>query len=171
MMSKGPKNFSASLVEGWVVLKDLALTKACCPTLKSGVSMHWRSAGPWYQSWDWAIVDFSSWWSLSRLMASVTISLTPFSFPFIWYMYQIPMHPFSFSLVLSDTVFMLPPLSPWYSFYSYAAFSPDTCFIIYAASSAIYINYPSSRVDFSLLFVLYLILGNTLFLSSSLSTC
>ena len=61
MMSKGPKNFSRSLLEGHVDLKNLALTKACWPTLKSGVDMHWRSAGPWYQSWALAIVFFSSW--------------------------------------------------------------------------------------------------------------
>ena len=50
MMSKGPKNFSVSLIEGQVVLKNLALTKAFCPTLKSGVGMCWRSARPWYWS-------------------------------------------------------------------------------------------------------------------------
>ena len=37
-ISKGPKNFSESLCEGWVVWKNLALTKACCLTVKSGAS-------------------------------------------------------------------------------------------------------------------------------------
>ena len=50
MILKGPKNFSVSLIEGQVVLNNLALTKACCPILKSGVGMCQRSAGPWYQS-------------------------------------------------------------------------------------------------------------------------
>ena len=47
---KGPKNFSESLCEGWVVQKNLALTKACCPTVKSGARDHLASAGPWYRS-------------------------------------------------------------------------------------------------------------------------
>ena len=44
MMSKGPKNFSESLLEGHIELKNLALTKACWPTLKSGAGMCWRLA-------------------------------------------------------------------------------------------------------------------------------
>ena len=51
-----------------------------------------------------------------------------------------------------------------------ASFLLDTHFIIYAASSNIYINYTGSRVDFSSLFVLYLILRNILLSSLSLST-
>ena len=58
MMLKGLKNCSESLLEGHVDLKNLALTKACWPTLKLGADMHWRLARPWYQSW--ALV-FSSW--------------------------------------------------------------------------------------------------------------
>ena len=50
MMSKGPKNFSESLLEGHVDLKNLALTKACWPTLKLGADMCQRLAGPWYRS-------------------------------------------------------------------------------------------------------------------------
>jgi hypothetical protein len=47
MMSKGPKNFSESLLKGQVDLKNLSLMKACWPTLKSGAGMCWRSAKPW----------------------------------------------------------------------------------------------------------------------------
>ena len=49
-ISKGPKNFSESLCQGWVVWKNLALTKACCPTVKSGARDRLASVGPWYQS-------------------------------------------------------------------------------------------------------------------------
>ena len=47
---KGPKNFSESLCEGQVVWKNLALTKACCPTVKSGAGDRLASVGPWYWS-------------------------------------------------------------------------------------------------------------------------
>ena len=42
MILKGPKSFCESLLERCVDLKNLALTKACWPTLKSGADMYWR---------------------------------------------------------------------------------------------------------------------------------
>ena len=43
---KGPKNFSESLCEGWVVQKNLALMKACCLTMKSGPEIAWHLWDP-----------------------------------------------------------------------------------------------------------------------------
>ena len=45
MILKGPEDFSESLLEGHVGLKNLALTKACWPALDLGAGMHRRSAG------------------------------------------------------------------------------------------------------------------------------
>ena len=49
IISKRPKNFSASLDEGLVVQKNLALMNIQSPTLKSRGGVHHASAGPWYQ--------------------------------------------------------------------------------------------------------------------------
>ena len=47
IISKGPRNFSESFLDGQVERKNLALTKACCPTLKGGAEVRRRLAGPW----------------------------------------------------------------------------------------------------------------------------
>ena len=65
-LSKNPKNFSANLWDGRVVRKYLALTNACSPTTKLGTGVRFASVGPWYWSWASAMVDLSSWCSLSR---------------------------------------------------------------------------------------------------------
>ena len=44
--SKGPSNLLESLWDGWVVWKNLALTKACSPMVKFGASDLFASAGP-----------------------------------------------------------------------------------------------------------------------------
>ena len=45
-ISKGPRNLSESLWDGRVVRKNLALTKACSPTVKFGAGNLFASAGP-----------------------------------------------------------------------------------------------------------------------------
>ena len=47
-ISKGPRNLLESLWDGdgWVVQKNLALTKACSPTVKFGASDLFASAVP-----------------------------------------------------------------------------------------------------------------------------
>ena len=45
-ISKGPRNLSESLWDGWVVWKNLALTKACSPMVKFGAGDLFASAGP-----------------------------------------------------------------------------------------------------------------------------
>ena len=44
--TKGPRNLSESLWDGQVVQKNLALTKACSPTVKFGVGNLFALAGP-----------------------------------------------------------------------------------------------------------------------------
>src|SRR3979490_3413000 len=48
MISKGPKNFSASFLVGSIVLKNCALTNVRFPTLKSGAGSNLVSAEIWY---------------------------------------------------------------------------------------------------------------------------
>ena len=43
---KGPRNLSESLWDGWVVQKNLALMKACSPTVKFRASDLFALAGP-----------------------------------------------------------------------------------------------------------------------------
>ena len=45
-ISKGPKYLLESFLDGRVVRKNLAFTKACWPTWKSGGGEHLASAGP-----------------------------------------------------------------------------------------------------------------------------
>ena len=45
-ISKGPRNLLESLWDGRVVWKNLALTKACSPTVKFRASNLFASAGP-----------------------------------------------------------------------------------------------------------------------------
>ena len=47
-ISKGPRNLLESLWDGdgWVVQKNLALTKACSPMVKFGASDLFASVGP-----------------------------------------------------------------------------------------------------------------------------
>ena len=45
-ISKGPRNLSESLWDGQVVQKNLALMKACSPTVKFGAGDLFASAGP-----------------------------------------------------------------------------------------------------------------------------
>ena len=45
-ISKGPRNLSESLWDGQVVQKNLALTKACSPTVKFGAGNLFALAGP-----------------------------------------------------------------------------------------------------------------------------
>ena len=45
-ISKGPRNLSESLWDGWVVQKNLALTKACSPMVKFRAGDLFASAGP-----------------------------------------------------------------------------------------------------------------------------
>ena len=45
-ISKGPRNLLESLWDGWVVWKNLALTKACSPTVKFGASNLFALVGP-----------------------------------------------------------------------------------------------------------------------------
>ena len=45
-ISKGPRNLLESLWDGWVVQKNLALMKACSPTVKFGAGDLFASAGP-----------------------------------------------------------------------------------------------------------------------------
>ena len=47
MMSKGPRYFSESFLDGHVVRMYSALTNTCWPTWKSSAGKRWRSAGPW----------------------------------------------------------------------------------------------------------------------------
>ena len=46
MMSKGPRYFSESFLDGHVVRMYSALTNTCWPTWKSGAGKHQWSAGP-----------------------------------------------------------------------------------------------------------------------------
>ena len=45
-ISKGHRNLSEILWDGWVVWKNLALTKACSPTVKFGAGDLFASVGP-----------------------------------------------------------------------------------------------------------------------------
>ena len=47
MISKGPAYLLESFLDGWVVQKNLALTKTCCPTENRGGGDHWASADLW----------------------------------------------------------------------------------------------------------------------------
>src|SRR6266436_7745568 len=43
----GPRFFSASFLEGWVVQKNFAFTYTRLPILKAGDGIHWQSAAFW----------------------------------------------------------------------------------------------------------------------------
>ena len=45
-ISKGPRNLLESLCDGWVVQKNLALTKACSPMVKFRAGDLFASVGP-----------------------------------------------------------------------------------------------------------------------------
>src|SRR6266436_4276896 len=47
IISNGPRFFSASFLEGWVVRKNFAFTYTQSPILKAGDGIRWRSAAFW----------------------------------------------------------------------------------------------------------------------------